>query len=183
MLFRGLATIEEQDNQIEQKLEQARAYISVPMQEQATKQAAAKPQATVQAEGAANDKTQASSQPISPATGQAKPEERKFPPAIPTVNLDLKFKPMLDITQVNHYIKYVPAVFDTNLFFDWHESLYEINNSDKRFLATLNGSIEQGSLPGPQLEERDLERVLDILEKVYYIKKELTDVVLLANFE
>lgn len=33
------------------------------------------------------------------------------------------------------------------------------------------------------LEERDLERVLDILEKVYYIKKELTDVVLLANFE
>lgn len=37
MLFRGLATIEEQDNQIEQKLEQARAYISVPMQEQAAK--------------------------------------------------------------------------------------------------------------------------------------------------
>ena len=99
------------------------------------------------------------------------------------MHLDLKFKPMLDITQVNHYIKYVPPVFETNLFFDWYESLYELNNSDKRFLATLNGLIEQGTLQGQPLEEKDLEKVLDILEKVYYIKKELTDVVLLANFE
>jgi len=90
---------------------------------------------------------------------------------------------MLDITQVNHYIKYVPAVYDTNLLFDWRETLYELNSNDRRFLASLNGLIEQGQLQGVQLEEKDLERVLDILEKIYYIKKELTDVVLLANFE
>lgn len=178
---RGINIVEEQDNQIEQKLEQARAYISVPIQDaqQADKQPAPKPAESTPKE---NEKTQASSQPVSPATGQNK-EEKKFPPAIPTVALDLKFKPMLDITQVNHYIKYVPAVFDTNLFFDWHETLYELNNNDRRFLTSLNGLIEQGAVQGVQLEERDLERVLDILEKVYYIKKELTDVVLLANFE
>jgi hypothetical protein len=77
---------------------------------------------------------------VSPATGQQKPsEEKKFPPAIPTVAMTLKFKPMLDITQVNHYIKYVPAVYGcNNLFFDWHETLYEPSNSDRRFLQSLN---------------------------------------------
>ena len=34
-----------------------------------------------------------------------------------------------------------------------------------------------------RLEEKDLERVLDILEKIYFIKKELTDKVLISNFE
>lgn len=100
--------------------------------------------------------------------------------------MDLKFKPMLDITQVNHYIKYIPPVYDNNLFFDWQDTLYEINNNDRRFLAQLNAQIEQGmfSSAGQQpLEERDLERVLDILEKIFYVKKELTEVVLVNNFE
>jgi hypothetical protein len=107
---------------------------------------------------------------------------------MPTVTLDLKFKPMLDITQVNHYIKFIPPVFnDNNLFFDWGDTLYELNHNDRRFLAQINTLIEQGSLGSSvnqqTLDERDLERVLDILEKIFYVKKELTDVVLLANFE
>ena len=114
-------------------------------QQPAATQPAPKPATAVSGEGAIkeNEKTQASSQPVSPATGQTKPaEEKKFPPAIPTVSLDLKFKPMLDITQVNHYIKHIPPVYDSNLFFDWHETLYELNSSDRRFLTTLNGLIE-----------------------------------------
>lgn len=107
---------------------------------------------------------------------------------MPTITLDLKFKQMLDITQVNHYIKFIPPVFDhNNLFFDWGDTLYELNNNDRRFLAQINALIEQGSLGSSvnqqPLDERDLERVLDILEKIFYVKKELTDVVLLANFE
>jgi hypothetical protein len=93
---------------------------------------------------------------------------------------------MLDITQVNHYIKYIPPVFENNnLVFDWQETLYELSNSDRRFLVQLNQQIEQGTVGiGQQpLDERDLERVLDILEKTYYVKKELTDIVLLSSFE
>jgi hypothetical protein len=55
---------------------------------------------------------------------------------MPIVTMDLKFKPMLDITQVNHYIKFIPPVYDlNNLFFDWDETLYELNHNDRRFLA------------------------------------------------
>lgn len=116
----------------------------MPTQEAATKDtsAALKPQQTAADESKAstNDKTQASSQPISPATEANKPlEERKFPPAMPTVKLNLSFKPMLDITQVNHYIKHVPPVYDhNNLFFDWNTTLYELNSHDRRILAQIN---------------------------------------------
>jgi hypothetical protein len=55
---------------------------------------------------------------------------------MPYVKLSLNFKPMLDITQVNHYIKFIPPVYDdNNLFFDWNTALYEINSNDKKFLA------------------------------------------------
>ena len=55
---------------------------------------------------------------------------------MPIVTMDLKFKPMLDITQVNHYIKFITPVYDlNNLFFDWDETLYELNHNDRRFLA------------------------------------------------
>lgn len=55
---------------------------------------------------------------------------------MPTVKLNLNFKPMLDITQVNHYIKYIPPVYDyNNLYFDWSTTLYELNSQDRRFLA------------------------------------------------
>jgi hypothetical protein len=64
--------------------------------------------------------------------------------------------------------------------------LYELNHNDRRFLTQINGLIEQGSLGSAvnqqPLDERDLQRVLDILEKIFYVKKELTDVVLLSNF-
>lgn len=174
---------------MEQKLEQARSYLNAPNVDaaQADKNAAPKPP-TVTAESAskAEEKTQASSQPVSPPV--AKPvEEKKFPPAIPTINMNLQFKPMHEITQVNHYIKFIPSVYDNNnLYFDWHETLYEINNNDRRFLAQLNTMIEQGTIGGASgqqpLDEHDLERVFDILEKIFFVKKELTDVVLLSNF-
>ena len=90
---------------------------------------------------------------------------------------------MLDITSVNHYIKFIPPVYDhNNLYFDWNATLYELNSQDRRFLASINSLIEQGnynSVNQGLLEEKDLERVLDILEKIYFSKKELTDVVLI----
>jgi histone deacetylase complex regulatory component SIN3 len=108
----------------------------VPTQDALQAAPTQKPQVPAEVTTKENEKTQASSQPISPATGQQKTEERKFPPAMPTVTLDLKFKPMLDITQVNHYIKFIPPVFDNNnLFFDWGDTLYELNHNDRRFLA------------------------------------------------
>lgn len=95
---------------------------------------------------------------------------------------------MTEITEVNHYIKYIPPVYDNNnLFFNWHDTLYELSNNDRRFLSQVNGLIEQGTLGSAvnqqPLTENDLERVLDILEKTYYIRKELTDVVLMQSFD
>lgn len=76
---------------------------------------------------------------------------------------------------------------NNNLFFDWHNTLYELNNNDRRFLAQVNALIEQGSIAGAvnqqPLNENDLERALDILEKTYYVRKELTDVVLMQSFD
>lgn len=107
---------------------------------------------------------------------------------MPIIKLNLTFKPMLDITQVGHYIKHKPEVYDhNNLYFDWSTTLYELNSHDRRFLSQINTQIEQGIIGSAAnqvpLEERDLERVLDILEKIYFIKKELTDKVLMFNFE
>ena len=68
---------------------------------------------------------------------------KKFAPAMPLVKVNFQYKPMATITDVDHYIKFIPSVYErNNLFFDWHETLYELNSNDRRFLVSLNNLIQ-----------------------------------------
>ena len=70
--------------------------------------------------------------------------KERYPRAMPVIKLNLKYKPMEQVTHAAHYIKYVPSVFTDALNFDFADSDYELREKDKLFLRELNDKIVAG---------------------------------------
>ena len=71
--------------------------------------------------------------------------KEKYPRFEPLIKMNLKYRPMEEISQATHYYKYVPEVFSDALNFDFADSDYELVERDKQFLRELNAKIEQGN--------------------------------------
>ena len=108
---------------------------------------------------------------------------------MPTVKLNLKYKPMENITQAPHYYKFVPTVYSDALNFDYADKDYEIREKDKKFLQTLNEKLaKEGGEAGAQsnqvqsVSEHDFERCIDAFEKIYQRTKKKQDQAMLEHF-
>ena len=62
----------------------------------------------------------------------------KYPSAMPKIRMNLKYKPMPQITQCSHYIYNVPKVYEDSLNFNWKDKDYLISSDDRRYLKWLN---------------------------------------------
>ena len=52
---------------------------------------------------------------------------------------------MHEVTQADHYFKYVPKVYSDSLNFDFGDRDYQLQERDKKFLRELNAKIAQGN--------------------------------------
>jgi len=97
-------------------------------------------------------------------TAPLTPEQKQddLPPPMPVVKIKLAYKPMDELTKANHFVKYVPPVTDDHLMFDFAAEDYEITQRDREFLKAN---------PGVGLSEKELERVIDSLEKCAFVYK------------
>jgi hypothetical protein len=75
------------------------------------------------------------------------------------------------------------------MIFDWSDRDYEFSNKDTHFLRALNTTISAGTLivigtplGHPKLRPIDFERVIDVLEKVFFIFKDYKASVLIDKF-
>ena len=59
--------------------------------------------------------------------------------------MNLRYKPMEEVSHASHYYKYVPEVFSDALNFDFADGDYELVERDKQFLRDLNLKIAQGN--------------------------------------
>ena len=57
--------------------------------------------------------------------------KEKYPRFEPMIKMNLRYKPMEEVTHATHYFKYVPDVFSDALNFDFADSDYEIVERDK----------------------------------------------------
>ena len=100
---------------------------------------------------------------------------------------------MEEITQAQHFYKYVPEVFSDALNFDYSDADYELVERDKQFLRDLNAKIAQGNgtistnVPGQtvkqeQLTESEFEWFIDQMEKIYQKTKSKADDRILGFF-
>ena len=71
--------------------------------------------------------------------------KEKYPRFEPLIKMNLRYKPMEEITQAQHFYKYVPEVFSDALNFDYSDADYELVERDKQFLRDLNAKIAQGN--------------------------------------
>jgi len=84
------------------------------------------------------------------------------PPAKPK----LRYKDMPELTATSSYLKYIPEVYPQELNFDWFETDYEITSSSRKYLVSLNKTLESQSQP--LLCEKDFTKVIDVFEKLRY---------------
>ena len=73
-----------------------------------------------------NEKTQTSSTPVSPSDA-ADAGKQPQPPKMPKIQLNLKYKPINEILQAEHFIKHIPKIYSDHLAFDYTEKDYEIS--------------------------------------------------------
>lgn len=66
--------------------------------------------------------------------------------SMPTIKMNLRYKPMDHITKAPHYYRYVPPVFSDSLNFDFYDEDYELIERDREFLKELNAKIVNGMI-------------------------------------
>lgn len=123
-----------------------------------------------------------------------KETKEKYPRNKPVIKMNLRYKPMPEVTQAPHFFKYVPKVFKDAINFDFTDKDYALNERDKQFLKDLNERLVQGgnqiagSSAGQKisqvpLSEAEFERCIDSFEKVYQKTKNKQDAVMLKCFK
>ena len=70
----------------------------------------------------------------------------KYPAAMPKVKMNLKYKPMKNITAAEHHIYHVPKVYCDSLNFNWRERDFEITCEERHFLRDINSQIRNGMI-------------------------------------
>jgi len=119
--------------------------------------------------------------------------KERYPRVIPVIKLNLKYKPMEVVTKAPHFFKYVPTVFTDGPNFDYNHHDYELNSRDKQFLKEINDKLVAGggSLVGTgqsqvsnqePLTEKEFERFIDVMDKIYQITKNKQDAVILRHW-
>lgn len=86
---------------------------------------------------------------------------------MPTVKINLQYKPIDEISQAEHYFKYVPPVFEDRLMFDFASEDYELTQRDRDFLKS-----DPANNICSNIGEKDFERLIDCLEKVAFVYKD-----------
>ena len=76
----------------------------------------------------------------------------KYPPAMPKVKVNLRYKPMPHLTHANHHLFHVPKVYADSLNFNWRERDFQNTSEERHFVASLNSQIKNGliTIPGNQ---------------------------------
>lgn len=115
----------------------------------------AAPNDVAKKDAAKEEKTQASS---TPATPQDKP--LVLPPPIPQVKVNLQYPPVDAVTKSACYLRHVPPVYHDHPTFNFAESDFQLRQRDQAFLAEV------------ELPEKDLERVIDCLEKIAHMYRD-----------
>ena len=77
-----------------------------------------------------------------------KPKSR-YPDAMPKVKMNLKYKPMKNITAAEHHIYHVPKVYHDSLNFNWRERDFEISSEERQFIKEINSQIKNGMITIP----------------------------------
>lgn len=62
----------------------------------------------------------------------------KYPDPIPKVKMNLKYKPMKQITHAEHHLYHIPKVFANTLNFNWRERDFEITSEERHFIRDIN---------------------------------------------
>ena len=57
---------------------------------------------------------------------------------MPIVKMNLKYKPMPQITQCGNYLYNIPKVYEDSLNFNWRDRDYLITSEDRHWLKSLN---------------------------------------------
>ena len=78
---------------------------------------------------------------------------------MPKVKMNLKYKPIPQITHCGHYLYHVPKVFSDSLNFNWNDRDYIISSDDRTFLTTLNGQIKDGMISIPATQGQAAQQV------------------------
>ena len=65
-------------------------------------------------------------------------QKPKYPPAMPKVKMNLRYKAMPHLTDSDFYQYHVPKVYKDSLNFNWKDKDYVMTQDDRDFLEKLN---------------------------------------------
>ena len=84
----------------------------------------------------------------------------------PPTKPKLRYKEMPELTQSTSYLKHIPEVYPQELHFDWQETDYEVTQSSRNYVISLNKQLEASNQP--PLSEKDFTKIIDVFEKLRY---------------
>jgi len=73
----------------------------------------------------------------------------KYPAPMPKIKMNMRYKPMPELTQADRFLYHIPRVYKDALNFNWEDKDCLLTSNDRKFVKAINSQIVDGHITIP----------------------------------